>query len=145
MYLIPGSILITLIWGLSPFYSKHIANQNISLEILLFITSFIFFACMLIYILVTFKSHKRSIQFLDFHKKINYLHFATWVLFTYVIAMLLYYKLLEKHNTYLIVALTSIYPIVTAVFSYFIFKEKLTLIQMGAIVLIVTGLIVLVK
>lgn len=143
MYLLPGSLLTALIWGLTPFYSKHLMTYNISNEVVLFITSILFFLIMLIYVLCTYKYKQLWSECICFHNQINYVYFTIWIILTYILSISIYYKLLERHDTFLVVALTSIYPLVTAIAAYYLFKEKLSMLNMLGIVLIVGGIILL--
>lgn len=143
MYLLPGSALLTTIWGLSPFYSKYLNSLGHSPEFILFISSVLFFVLMTIVMLFMHSPANLLKELNQFYNKINPIYFLFWVFFIYILAMIVYYRLLANHHTFLVIALTSIYPLVTLLAAYFIFKEKPKPIHFLAVLLITIGIVLI--
>jgi uncharacterized membrane protein len=143
MYLLSGSALVAAMWGLTPFYSKHITSLGHSPETILFVSSIVFFIVMLLIML--FKHNPLALwkETQSFLKKVKLPTFVLWVVILYVLSIIVYYKVLAKHPTFLVIALTSIYPLITLVASYFLFKEHPKPLQFVAIILVTIGIILL--
>lgn len=143
MYLLPGSALVATMWGLTPFYSKHITSLGHSPETILFTTSIVFFLIMLLIML--FKHNPVTLwkETQSFFTKIKLPSFVLWVVILYVLSIIIYYRVLAKHPTFLVIALTSVYPLITLLASYFLFKEHPKPLQFVAILLVTTGIILL--
>ena len=71
--------------------------------------------------------------------------FMLWIVLAYVVAPYFFYKLLAvpSQATYLVVVLTGIYPLFTALLGYAFFKESIAWTHVMGVVCIVAGLVLL--
>ena len=141
MYLVLGSLLVSTIWGLTPFYSKHITELGHSAETILFISSVAFFILMSLIMLFYHTPTSLWKEVTTFYNKINILHFLLWIFLLYILSIIIYYSLLSKHHTFLVIALTSLYPLVTLLASFYLAKIKPKPIHFIAILFITVGVV----
>lgn len=139
-----GIVLSTGMWGVAPIFEKYYTQQialstigALMLLIFLIITPFVWFhskATLKKEIPMLFKERKDLLVFV-----ILGLLFGLGAQAAYLWAMKI-----SKDRTYLVVALTCIYPLFTALFLWILYREKLTLSSWVGIILIVLGVATLV-
>lgn len=133
------AILIACIWGSTPFLTKHIL-ENIHYKSLIFIESMIAFTVTIIY------SYYNQTEIRKDFKNIK--SGTVYGILLLVVAVLcvniMYYNLLRDHETYIITAITSIYPVIAFSISYLFLNEKITFLKALGVFLITSGVICIV-
>jgi len=125
-YYIISAFIIAFIWGLSPVLFRYIIkNQQIPVYIIIFIQAFVYFCSSVIYIYF----HKYHSMHNDLYEHKNYIPYLIIIsFFSVYIANILYIYALETHvNINIIILITSLYPVITIIFAYFILQERMTI------------------
>ena len=132
------AFIIAFIWGLSPVLFKFFIHQSVPTYLILFFQAFVYFISTLIYMLIW----KRTEIGIDLRKYKNYIPFLIIIpFFSVYIANYLYIYGLENKGNINIMAITiSLAPVITMIFSYFIFREILSLKALIGFFIIVIGL-----
>jgi drug/metabolite transporter (DMT)-like permease len=134
-------LFITVIFlGLFPIIMKIILNHVSPVTFTFgYITSL--FIIQIIYVSVNYKTLKND--FPIFKDKKN--NFIIWlILLSGLVAMIsnhYIFNLTKQLNVYYVSTIISVYPIVTAIISYYFLKEKISIYDFIGIILIVCGLI----
>ena len=143
-----AALLASIIWGITPFLYKKINNKGLSFitsEILLLFTSVV--SAVLFFIIVLFqqfylKSNPIRILKNSFNN-INWTIFILWIILAYICAPVLFYNLLNTSVvTFMIVLLSSLMPLVTAIVGHYYFDEQLSLFNLFGIFLVIAGLVI---
>ena len=135
------AFIIAFIWGLSPVLFKFFLHQSVPTYLIIFFQAFVYLISSVIYILIW----KRTEIGIDLQKYKNYIPFLIIVpFFSVYIANYLYIYALENKGNINVMAITiSLAPVVTMIFSYFIFREMLSLKAFIGFFIIVVGLLLI--
>jgi uncharacterized membrane protein len=134
------AIFIALIWGSTPFLTKHVL-QNIHYKSLILCESILAFIVSMIF------SYYNQSELIDDFKNIKpktVLSILILVIAVFCVNIM-YYNVLRDHETYLISAITSIYPLFAFILSYLFLNEKITFLKALGVFLITSGVICIVK
>lgn len=130
------SIFIAFIWGSLPFLTKHIL-QNIHYKSLILFESILAFTLTIMY---SYYNQTEIMQDLKEMKLKTAL--AVFILVATVFCVnIMYYNLIRDHETYMISAITSVYPVIALIISYLFLKEKITFLKGLGVFLVTTGII----
>ena len=119
MNILIGGILLTIIWGIVPVLQKKVLTQEISSVSLMFITGIVYSFFLILYGMY----HKDTI--IQDLKKINgNLKMVSFIFILNFIGLIIYYALLSNHPSSSVSIITSIWPIFTILFAYYLLNEK---------------------
>ena len=135
------AFIIAFIWGLSPVLFKFFLHQSVPTYLIIFFQAFVYLISSVIYMLIW----KRTEIGIDLQKNKNYIPFLIIIpFFSVYIANYLYIYALENKGNINVIAITiSLAPVVTMIFSYFIFREMLSLKAFIGFFIIVVGLLLI--
>jgi drug/metabolite transporter (DMT)-like permease len=135
------AFIIAFIWGLSPVLFKFFLHQSVPTYLIIFFQAFVYLISSVIYMLIW----KRTEIGIDLQKYKNYIPFLIIVpFFSVYIANYLYIYALENKGNINVMAITiSLAPVVTMIFSYFIFREMLSLKAFIGFFIIIVGLLLI--
>lgn len=130
------AVFIAFIWGSTPFLTKHIL-QNIDYKSLILFESILAFSISMMYSYYNKTDIMKDIK----RVKLKTL-FAVLLLVTTVFCVnIMYYNVIRDHETYVISAITSIYPVVAFILSYLFLKEQITFLKALGVFLVTAGII----
>jgi len=133
-------IFVTILLGLYPILIKSALNY-ISPATFMFGFGIALFIFEIIYGLVHYKFLKK-----DYHTIIRKKFIiGIFILTGFVVSLMnfLNYDLLKKYKVYFVTAFLSIYPLVTALLSYYFFKEKISKFAFVGILFVVLGIMII--
>lgn len=121
------AIIIVFIWGISPVLFKYFIHKHTPAYLVIFFQALVYLLSSLIYILIS----KRSILIQDLKQNVSYIPFLVIISFfsVYIANVLYIYGLENKGNVSIMSIIISLAPVITMIFAYIIFREKL---QMNA-------------
>ena len=132
-------ILISFLWGIQTVIHKHLLNHISGLSIMLYSTIlYTIMICITAY-------YNKSIIVKDLQKinlRIGSILFFTAV-FTVFLTNLLYYYILNHHESSLVSALISTAPIFTVIFAYLFLNERVSIYGFTGILSFMIGLILI--
>lgn len=141
MFVIPFYILIALfvsfLWGIHPVLAKHLLKKFSIVSVLSF-NNVLYFLAMIIFSLMNYNTVVNDFKRIDSNDALILLFVG---LVSSFFANLLYYFVLESHESSLVSALVYSSPIFTLLFAYFFMKEKINLLGVLGILLIVLGVV----
>ena len=134
------AIFIAFIWGSTPFLTKHVL-QNIHYKSLILFESILAFSVSMIF------SYYNQSEIIEDFKNINLKTVVAILLLVIAVfcVNIMYYNLIRDHETYLISAITSIYPVIAFIISYLFLNEKITFLKALGVFLITGGVVCIVK
>ena len=134
------AIFIAFIWGSTPFLTKHVL-QNINYKSLVLFESILAFSVSMIF------SYYNQSEIIEDFKNINLKTVVAILLLVIAVfcVNIMYYNLIRDHETYLISAITSIYPVIAFIISYLFLNEKITFLKALGVFLITSGVVCIVK
>ena len=117
------AIIIVFIWGISPVLFKYFLHKHTSAYIVIFFQALVYLVSSLIYILIS----KRSTFIQDLKENISYIPFLVIISFfsVYIANVLYIYALENKGNVSIMSIIIALAPVITMIFAYIIFREKL--------------------
>ncbi len=134
-------ILIFLIYGTRPVLYKYIVPY-IQVESMILISGVFYLILAIFY--VYFTKPTKLIQDIRLMNKTPSLHIALWFsALLGLIATHFYLDLLKDSSAFLLTAVLSAYPIVTAVAGYLFLNEVITLKQFVGMLVIIAGVMIL--
>ena len=134
-------ILVFLIYGTRPILYKYIVPY-INVESMILISGMFYFILAIFY--VYFTKPTKLIQDIRLINKTPSLHLALW--FTALLGLIathFYLDLLKDSSAFLLTAILSAYPLVTAVLGYLFLNEVITRKQLIGMVVIIVGVMML--
>jgi drug/metabolite transporter (DMT)-like permease len=134
-------LVVSCIFGLAPVIDKHIA-QFISEESIIIIFGVFYFVYALILMNIYHKEVRRDVGILNNNLYLYALIFVSTILI-FLVANYLYLGVLKNNNTYVGVALTSIYPLITLIAGYVFLNERFTYTHLAGLFVIVLGVLLL--
>jgi len=139
-YLIPiiYAFIIAFIWGLTPIIYKHYL-KDFQYQTIIFIYGIVFFISSLIFYLFNYNLINSNIQINK--NKLIYIFLLGFV--SLFIPTILYYNVVVSNgiNINTVIAITSIYTIITFIFSYYLLKNKFKINSIIGILLIFIGIV----
>lgn len=135
MNLLFYSMIVSLFWGISPvLYKMMMTKMNTKLT---FIINNIFFAlAVAVYTIYYWNDVKTDIKTTSLRDIISVGAISIILSF---IPNIIYYNLLNQHDSYIVSALVSSAPIFTVGVSYFLLKENITNYSVLGVILIIIG------
>ena len=134
-------ILIFLIYGTRPVLYKYIVPY-IQIESMILISGVFYLIIAVFY--VYFTKPTKLIQDIRTMNKTPSLHIALWLTALFgLIATHFYLDLLKDSSAFLLTAVLSAYPLVTAVAGYLFLNEVITRKQFIGMIVIIVGLVIL--
>jgi uncharacterized membrane protein len=134
------ALFIAFIWGSTPFLTKHVL-QNIHYKSLILCESILAFIISMI-----FSYYNKSELIEDFKNvKLKTVLSILILVIAVFCVNIMYYNVIRDHETYLISAITSIYPAIAFILSYLFLNEKITFLKALGVFLITSGIICIVK
>ena len=135
------AFLIAFIWGISPVLFKFFLQKDVPYYLIIFFQAFVYLMTSLIYMLIW----KRKNIGIDLQKNKKYIPFLIIIPFfsVYIANFLYIYALEKKGNINVMAIIIALAPVVTMIFSYFIFREMLSLKAFIGFFIIVVGLLLI--
>lgn len=129
------SLLVGLLWGISPIMQKHLLKKFDNFSLILF-----FATVYIIIIMIASIYYQKTIMkdFLSINAKDVFIIFC-YAFFTSFLSNLLIFHLLKLHDTYIVAAFAGTAPLFTLLIVFFLFNEKITIIGALGVILIVLG------
>ena len=121
MNIVIGGIILTIIWGLVPVLQKKVLTQEISSVSLMFITGTIYYILLFVYGVY----HKDTIV-QDLQKINGHWDTISIIFILNFIGVVIYYALLTSHPSSSVVVITSIWPLFSLLFAYYLLNENIT-------------------
>ena len=117
------AIIIVFIWGISPVLFKYFLHKNTPAYLVIFFQALVYLLSSSIYILIS----KRSTLIQDLKQTVNYIPFLVIISFfsVYIANVLYIYGLENKGNVSIMSIIIAHAPVITMIFAYIIFREKL--------------------
>ncbi len=117
------AIIIVFIWGISPVLFKYFLHKNTPSYLIIFFQALVYLLSSSIYILIS--KRKEFIQ--DLKQNVNYIPFLVIISFfsVYIANVLYIYGLENKGNVSIMSIIIALAPVITMIFAYIIFREKL--------------------
>ena len=121
------AIIIVFIWGISPVLFKYFIHKHTPAYLVIFFQALVYLLSSSIYIIIS----KRSTFIQDLKQNVSYIPFLVIISFfsVYIVNVLYIYGLENKGNVSIMSIIISLAPVITMIFAYIIFREKL---QMNA-------------
>jgi drug/metabolite transporter (DMT)-like permease len=138
-----AALATSVFWGVSPFLAKHVLAASPSADVFLFFTSVV---TAVVFLALVAVQHRGRVgrPLADFARRVPWGAFGAWALLAYVLAPVLFYRLLMTDTpTFLVVLLTSLMPLVTVVVGAAFFREPVTAWQALGVGLVLAGIVVL--
>ena len=138
MYLKIFTVIFLL--GLYPILLKFALN-HISGATFMFGFSICYFINELIYSAYHYNTVKKEISILNK----NIFIYGIFILTAIVVSFINYltYELIKTHKVYYITTILSVYPIVTTILSYFLFKENINIFSFIGVIFVITGVMII--
>ena len=132
------AFIIAFIWGISPVLYKFFLRKSMPTYLIIFLQSFIYLITTVLYILIW----KRDKFRVDLQEYTNYIPFILIISFfaVYVANYLYIFGIEKKGDVNIMSIVIGLAPVVTILFSYFIFGETLSLKAFIGFLIIVVGL-----
>lgn len=135
------AIIIVFIWGISPVLFKYFLQKNTPAYLIIFFQSFVYLLSSSIYILIS----KRTEFIQDLKQNVSYIPFLVIISFfsVYIANVLYIYALENKGNVSIMSIIIALAPVITMIFAYIIFREKLPMKAYIGFFVIFIGLILI--
>ena len=133
------AFVIAFIWGISPVLFKFFLQKDVPYYIIIFFQASVYFVASMFYMLIW----KRDKIGIDLKKNKSFIPFLIIIPFfsVYVANSLYVFALDRKGNINIMSIIIGLAPVVTMIFSYFIFREMLSLRAFIGFFIIVIGII----
>jgi transporter family protein len=135
------AIIIVFIWGISPVLFKFFLHKNTPAYLIIFFQAFVYLLSCSIYILIS----KRNEFIQDLKQNVSYIPFLVIISFfsVYIANVLYIYALENKGNVSIMSIIIALAPVITMIFAYLIFREKLPMKAYIGFFIIFVGLILI--
>jgi len=135
------AIIIAFIWGISPVIFKFFLHKNTPAYIIILFQALVYLLSSSIYILIS--KRKKFIE--DLKQNVSYIPFLVIISFfsVYIANVLYIYALENKGNVSIMSIIIALAPVITMIFAYIIFKEKLEIKAYIGFFIIFVGLILI--
>ena len=135
------AVIITFIWGISPVLFKYFLHKNTPAYLIIFFQAFIYLLSSVIYILIC----KRNVMIQDLKQNVSYIPLLIIISFfsVYIANVLYIYALENKGNVSIMSIIIALAPVITMIFAYLIFREKLPIKAYIGFFIIFVGLILI--
>lgn len=132
------AIIIVFIWGISPVLFKYFLHKNTPSYLIIFFQSLVYLLSSGIYILIS----KRNTLIQDLKQNVSYIPFLVIISFfsVYIANVLYIYGLENKGNVSIMSIIIALAPVITMIFTYIIFREKLQIKAYIGFFVILVGL-----
>jgi drug/metabolite transporter (DMT)-like permease len=135
--MITAAMLVSFLWGLSPIAYKHVL-EYIDPMTLIAIQGALYGIAFLLFVIFFRKDLKHKLSTVS--KRVFTIMFFA-VIFTMIIPMVIFFYLLQKHDSYIITALTYSSPIFTLILAYLLLKEDIAPVGILGVLLVVVGVV----
>jgi len=139
MELIFYSLIVSLFWGISPVFYKMIMNK-VDTKVTFIINNLFFTLGVIVYTIYNWDQIKSDIKLISMH---DTMAIGVMAIVLSFIPNLIYYHLMNEHDSYIVSALVNSAPVFTVGLSYLLLKENITKYGMLGVVLIIVGVIFL--
>jgi drug/metabolite transporter (DMT)-like permease len=133
------ALCIAFLWGLTPVIHKHVLN-TVDKKVVMVLSGMFYFTALIIYAAINWNTIKTE------SKKLT-VPSVFWIGFVALVAgffaNLIYYYILNKHDSYVVSALIYSCPVFTLILAYLFLKEKISMYGLAGVLLIVLGVICL--
>ena len=136
-----SAFIVAIIWGITPIIYKSILN-DLSYHTILIFSALTFFISSIFYTFIYYKEISLDIKLYP-HKLIYIALYAFIGLF--ISNILYHYAIKHTDNIAIIITITSIYPLITLILSYYILYEDISAHNIIGILLIIIGIVFLIK
>jgi len=136
-----SAFIVAIIWGITPIIYKSILN-DLSYHTILIFSALTFFIASIFYTFIYYKEISLDIKLYP-HKLIYITLYAFIGLF--ISNILYHYAIKHTNNIAIIITITSIYPLITLILSYYILYEDISVRNIIGILLIIIGIVFLIK
>ena len=136
-----SAFIVAIIWGITPIIYKSILN-DLSYHTILIFSALTFFIASIFYTFIYYKEISLDIKLYP-HKLIYITLYAFIGLF--ISNILYHYAIKHTNNIAIIITITSIYPLITLILSYYILYEDISAHNIIGILLIIIGIVFLIK
>lgn len=145
MHFTLGALALIAMWGAMPYLIKKIARDTSSIEMLMFMSALVLTVIMAIVVLMLPCTYRggRVAEFATFFQRVSWWQLVLWTFVAFVATTMVYYMLLREHPAYKVVSVTSVFPLVTVLLGYAVFKEQITRQEMVGAAVIVAGLVIM--
>jgi drug/metabolite transporter (DMT)-like permease len=133
-YIVLG-LLIAFLWGLAPIVLKSL-QTNLNYFTIMFFSSMIYFICVLVLCFINRNEFMRDINSITAKEIAILVSLPVVALF---FANYLYYNLLKRHESALIVALVCCSPIFTLLLAYLFMNERISQYGIAGILMVCGG------
>ncbi len=132
------AIIIVFIWGISPVLFKYFIHKHTPAYLVIFFQALVYLLSSSIYIIIS----KRSTFIQDLKQNVSYIPFLVIISFfsVYIANVLYIYGLENKGNVSIMSIIISLAPVITMIFAYIIFREKLQMNAYIGFIVIFIGL-----
>ena len=134
--------IVALIFGSTPLINQYIL-KHIEVESFISILSVFYFGMVLLYVALT----NRTDLYLDIGTLNDNLHLypliALSAVLTLIVASYFYSKLIKNNKAYLVTAIISSYPAITALLGYLLLNETISVKRFVGIFMCITGVFLL--
>ena len=134
--------IVALIFGSTPLINQYIL-KHIEVESFISILSVFYFGMVLLYVALT----NRTDLYLDIGTLNDNLHLypliALSAVLTLIVASYFYSKLIKNNKAYLVTAIISSYPAITALLGYLLLNETISAKRFVGIFMCITGVFLL--
>ena len=134
--------IVALIFGSTPLINQYIL-KHIEVESFISILSVFYFGMVLLYVALT----NRTDLYLDIGTLNDNLHLypliALSAMLTLIVASYFYSKLIKNNKAYLVTAIISSYPAITALLGYLLLNETISVKRFVGIFMCITGVFLL--
>jgi len=136
-------LTVASIYGIVPIIENYILKTiNIDSYIIFSVICMVFFCICYILLFQTYDKHRNDINILN--KKYHLyavIFITTFVMF--LVSEYLYLYLILNNNTYLVVSIIALYPIITVFIEHFFCNERITLKNLLGVILTCCGVVIL--
>ena len=134
--------IVALIFGSTPIINQYIL-KHIEVESFISILAVFYFVMVLLYAALT----NRSDLYLDIERLNNNVHLYPLIILsaasTLIVASYFYSKLIKNNKAYLVTAIISSYPAITALLGYLLLNETISAKRFVGIFMCITGVFLL--
>lgn len=132
-------LFVAFLWGTQAVVHKHVL-KTVNPAVIMVLSTLFYLSCLLVFWFINSKTVNNGIKKLT---PVNWLWIGIAAVFMGFLSNLIYYYILQKHDSYIISALIYSSPFFTFILAYLFLKEKVTLYSFVGIIFIVCGVILL--
>lgn len=136
MNLLLYSMIVALLWGISPILLKSVMNK-IDIKLVFILNSLFFIIGVIGYTIYYWNDIKISSKMISVND--IFLLALAAIVFSFI-GNVIYFNLLNNYDSYIVLALVSSSPIFTLFISYVVYQENITTTTIVGILLVIIGI-----